>query len=90
MDVKWEILDRLMETELKYADVMNLLLENEEVDIALSDPVAVVAPALALGALLGKLLAVFGITVEEFNKRAEETGGKQIKVFAKEDTCPVQ
>ena len=90
MEVKWEILDRLMETELKYADVMNLLLENEEVDIALSDPVAVVAPALALGALLGKLLTLFGITVEEYNKRAKETGGKEIKVFAKEDTCPVQ
>jgi hypothetical protein len=90
MNANWELIDLIMETELKYADFMNLLLENDDVDQALADPVAVIAPALALGALLGKLLTLFGITVEEYNKRAEETGGKKIKVFAKEDTCPAQ
>ena len=91
MNANWELIDLIMETQLKYANFMNLLLENDDVDQALADPVAVVSPALALGALLGKLLTLFGITVEECNKRAKETGGKEIHVFkglGKEETWP--
>lgn len=81
MEPKWELLDLIMAIELKYADFMELLRENEEVDMALSDPAAVVAPALALGYLMGELMKVFGLTVDEFNKRAKEAGGKTIKVM---------
>lgn len=91
MDVNWKLVDLIMEIELKYAEFVNLLMENEEVDKALANPIAVIAPAMALGSLMGELMKVFGLTVDEFNKRAKETGGKEIKVFEglrKGEPCP--
>jgi len=81
MEHKWELLDAVMDTELEYTKFVNLLMEHEELDKALADPIAVIAPAMALGTLMGALLKTFGISVEEYNVRAKELGKKQIKVF---------
>lgn len=81
MEAKWKLLDLIMETELKYSEFVNLLMENDEIDKKLADPIAIVAPAMALGALMGGLMKVLGISIEEYNTRAKELGKKEIKVF---------
>jgi hypothetical protein len=83
MKPNWEMIDLLLEVQLKYAEFLELLLKNEEVDRAMTAH-KVVAPALTLGVVLGEVMAFFGVSTAEYNKRAEETGRKTLHAFGKE------